>query len=187
MPLAADHKPLESVCPFYEPSARYDARMMITESFDDACAHFQAFLREQGVPSQLLWICREDLTGRRRRLVVHPAPPAINREIYRGLFEAGRKRGFGISLEVACFVGDDAGCYLFVPSDEVEADQSMLSSGLRFSYATDYPDICAFRAVTAGSTISFQIRQMWCRWRGESPLISNLPSRRQLQPARSAS
>jgi len=156
--------------------------MPITETFDEACSALSAFLQREGQPSELLWICREDITGRRNALFVHPSPPANNRELYRRHFDFGVGQARGMRLFVSCFVGPQAHCYVWVPEDDVAADQAMVSEqALNYSFATAPDSRGGFEAQRVGTAARFAILRHWFRFLGESPRLEDIPTRGELR------
>ena len=156
--------------------------MPITETFDEACSALADFLRRQGQSSELLWVCRDDVSGRRRRLFVHPSPPASNRELYQRHFEFGVRQARGVRLDVLCFAAGRACCYVWVPEDNVASSQAMLTDGLRMGFAVEsHESGSGFHAQQCSSSAEFYLRRIWCRFRGESPLIQELPLRADIQ------
>ena len=156
--------------------------MPITETVDEACSAFADFLRRHGQSPELLWICRDDVTGRRRRLFVQPFPPASNRELYQRHFDFGIRQARGVRLDVLCFAGSQACCYVWIPEDDIAASQAMLTDDLRMGFAVESHETgIGFRAQQCGSRAEFYLRGLWCRLRGESPLIQELPLRADIE------
>ena len=153
--------------------------MPVTESFEDACLALIKCLREQGQPSDLTWVFREDITGRRRSVFVHPSPPSHNGDVYRRHFAAGAHTGRGIRLSVLCFAGDSAYCYVSVPDDDVDASQAMLAHGdLCIGFAVEsHESGRGFLARRCHSALEFYVRRIWYRFRGESPFLQKVPRR----------
>lgn len=100
--------------------------------FGEAAREFSAFLESQGAAPGLLWVFREDVCQRGRRVFVRVPVPAENEEIAGGLYERGVKRGLGVRLDALCLLGSRTCCYVWVPSDEEDASYAMLS-GLKLS------------------------------------------------------
>jgi hypothetical protein len=150
------------------------------KTFDEACSELASLLRREEQPSELHWVCREDVTGWRRRLVVHPSPPASNRDWYRDYFDFGQRQARGIRLEALCFAADRAYCYVWVPEDDLAASQAMVSSQcIKYSFATEgMGSERGCQAEIACCPIAFHLRRAWCRWRGESPRLQDVPSRK---------
>ena len=100
-------------------------------SFDEAEGHVQSFLRDQGHPSNLCWIFREDVVERGLRRFIR-VPLVNRRDAAAQLYEYGVERGLGISLEVYDFLEKQPLCFVWVPSDEKDASYRMLS-GLKIA------------------------------------------------------
>jgi hypothetical protein len=154
--------------------------MPVTETFDEACLSLSDFLRREHQPSgELLWLCREDVTGIRRRIFIHPSPPSRNRDLYRQHYEFGVRQGRGVRVEVQFFLAFRPCCYVWVPRDDIDAQYAMLSDGLKFSI----PDRQSKFSTTAGqcrTAPGFSFRRALSRLRGESPIAQDFPSRRDL-------
>jgi hypothetical protein len=154
--------------------------MPVTETFDEACVKLSELLRRESQPAELLWLCREDITGRRRRIFIHPSPPSINRDLYRQRYEFGAQQGRGMRLEVHFFLDDRACCFVWVPRDEIDASQAWLSGDLRLSVPTQKPDY-PITATQCGTLSEFVVRGALSRIRGESPIAQDFPFRSDLQ------
>lgn len=155
---------------------------MISETFHQAAEQFADFLQRAGQVNDLVWSCRENVTGQGRKIAVHPSPPAVNRDLFHRHYDFGVRQGLGVGLEAFCFAGNAAYCCVWVPEDAAAADNAMFAGGLRFSYAME-PDESgkgrvAKRCITKAV---FQLARLWCKLRGESPLVGDLPSRRELE------
>lgn len=149
-----------------------------TESFAEACAVLVDHLRRQGQSTELLWVFRDDVTGRGRRLFAHPSPPATNHKLYQRHFEFGVRQSRGIRVEVACFAAGRACCHVWVPEDDIAADQAMLTDGLRVGFAVESSKSRAgFPAQQCASRAEFSVRRLWCRLRGKSRRIDRIPLR----------
>ena len=154
--------------------------MPVTETFDEACLALSDFLRREDEPcEELLWLFREDVTGVRRRIFVHPSPPSFNRELYREHYEFGARQGRGMRVVVDFFLGRRACCYVWVPRDDMDASYAMLSDGLRLSIPgreSEFP----ITATQCRTSAGFYFRLALSRLRGVSPIAHALPSRHDL-------
>ena len=122
------------------------------------------------------------LTGRRRKYFVHPSPPTTNRTLYQRHFEFGVHQARGVCLDVFCFVGGQACCYVWFPEYDVAASEAMFADHLRYCYTLEgMGSQRGFQAERASSFTAFFIRRVWSRLLGESPMIQELPSRSDLQ------
>lgn len=161
---------------------------VVSETFDEASAKLVKFLQRQRQPSTLRWIFREDVTGIRRALFVHPSPPPVNLDLWRQRYECGVRQGRGIQLGVLCFAADCAYCYVWVPEDDRAASQAMLVEGLRLAYACGADDSgVGLSGQRCYCSATFALRKLWCRSRGESPSIRALPSREHFESLRTGS
>lgn len=129
-----------------------------------------------------MWICREDVTGLRRNLTVHPSPPLVNRMLYQRHYDSGVQQALGVRLEAICFAKPFAYCSVWVPEDLLAADHAMFTGGLRFTFAVESHDMGdGFMATRSTWKAAFALKRIWCRLRGESPLLNGLSSRKKLQ------
>lgn len=103
--------------------------------FREAAQEFSAFLESQWAFPDLLWVFREDVCQRGRRFFVRFPVPEENKGIAEKLYDQGVERGLGVRLEALCLLGSRTCCYVWLPSDEVDASYAMLS-GLKFSVPT---------------------------------------------------
>lgn len=154
--------------------------MPVTHTFDEACVALSDFLqREDWSCVELLWLCREDVTGVRRRIFVHPSPPSANRDLYIQHYERGARQSRGVRLDVLFILGSRACCYVWVPRDDTDASCAMLSDELRLSIPcreTKFP-IAAKQCRTG---LGFYFCRIFSRLRGESPIVQDFPSRSDL-------
>jgi hypothetical protein len=156
---------------------------LIQESFEEASQKLVEFLRSQGHPDHVVWIFREEITGFRRQVFVHPSPPETNRELARRLFNFGIEQGRGLKLMVLGFAEHRAYSYLEVPADDIDASQSM-TSGLHFNVGLENHETGRGRVINrVPSPLLFALRRLYCRLRGETFFVKELPLHRNLQSA----
>lgn len=105
--------------------------------FGDAIKKFQKFLVTHHVSSELLWVFREDVTSRKRRVFVKEPLPSENARLAESLYERGCQRGLGVQLDALCLLGSRPCCYILLPEDELDA-QYMMVKGLKLSVPTDW-------------------------------------------------
>ena len=65
-------------------------------AFPDAVRQCQDFLTGQNISPELLWVFREDVVWRKRRILVKEPLPAENERLVGTLYESGRRRESGI-------------------------------------------------------------------------------------------
>lgn len=95
-------------------------------AFPDAIRQCQDFLTGQSLASDLLWVFREDVAWRKRRIFVKEPLPAENERLVESLYESGRRRGLGIRLEVLCLLDSRPCCYMWLPQGRTEAEYALL-------------------------------------------------------------
>ena len=107
-------------------------------AFPDAVRQCQDFLTGQNISSDLLWVYREDVAWRKRRILVRYPLPAENERLVESLYERGRRRDLGIRLEVLCLLGPRPCCYVWLPQGRTDAEYALLlTSKFIISVPTD--------------------------------------------------
>jgi hypothetical protein len=95
-------------------------------SFEEASARLRAFLDNQSLNSDLLWICREVFLEQWPKLYVK-LPMHNECCLAERIYDEGLRRGIGVELQVFCFVEGRPCCYVWIPKDEIDASYRMLS------------------------------------------------------------
>lgn len=96
-------------------------RMHDIPSFTEACSEFQAFLRDQGAPTRLQWVFREDFYsfGPSHHCIRWPVP-SENASLAAALFEQGRSRGL-VELTARFSIGSAVAVSVLAPQpDEMQ-------------------------------------------------------------------
>lgn len=96
-------------------------------SFSDATKQFRDFLAGQTLSPEFLWVFREDVVSRKRRILVKEPLPQESDKIVESLYETGRQRDLGIRLETLCLLGSHPCCYIWLPKDQMDAEYALLS------------------------------------------------------------
>jgi hypothetical protein len=123
--------------------------------FEVAVQRLRGFLTELGhPPGELVWLFREDVSTRRRRVLIKVPLPTANERIARDRYEQGRGLGIGVCLDVFCRLGLAYCCTCWFVRDWEESAQR-LCGGLKLSVADDLPDACPVRSRLAWAV---------CRW-----------------------
>ena len=107
------------------------------ESYAFAVQQFQDFLIAEGYSQKPLWIFREDVLKRSRRLWLHWPLPSTNVLRAEKEYERGRQLGFGIGLETHCIADSCPCCFVNVAENAEDADYMMVSGGLKMSILQD--------------------------------------------------
>jgi hypothetical protein len=118
--------------------------MSVTPSWEESLVSFQRFIEGQGFSTELVWIFREDVTNCHRRYWVRTPVPASNAALAREQFEAGRRRGLGVTLEVLCRLEGRSACFVWVPEDEEAASYAM-QGPLKFKVPVEAVDAIPVR------------------------------------------
>lgn len=113
--------------------------MSAEEDFQTAYTNYRTFLTQEGHGKEPLWIFREDVIAYKRCVWLRWPLPAQNRELAERLYEQGRQGEFGVCLSTYCVAGYHACCYVFVPDNELDANHTMLQSGLKLAVMLDMP------------------------------------------------
>ena len=108
--------------------------------FSEAVKQLQQFLVGQQLSPELWWVFREDVTANKQRILIKEPLPTENQRIAEALYERGCQRGLGIRLEILCLFESRPCCYVWLPKDELEAENSlMLMSRFIISIPTALP------------------------------------------------
>jgi hypothetical protein len=100
--------------------------------FAAAVLRFQAFLRQQNVSPDFIWIFREDVMTWRRRLYVKLPLPSENEKLAETRYHAGRSLGFGVCLKAFCLIDSIPCCHVWFAKDADNAAQH-LCAGLKLA------------------------------------------------------
>lgn len=106
--------------------------------FDHAVNSLKAFLLEQGRSDDLRWIFKEDLTWHDGKFFLRSPVPEENQSFAGQLYERGSEQGLGVMLDVFCLAAGTPYCYVWVPSDERDAELALLA-GLKISVPFEPP------------------------------------------------
>ena len=109
--------------------------MKTPHSFEQAVISLQEFLVAQKKPPAIQWVFREDLLLHKRQVFLRWPLPQVNELLAAKQYEVGREKGLGLALEVFCFDGEHAFCYVLVPDDAYSAEALMLTD-LKLAYPT---------------------------------------------------
>ena len=117
--------------------------------FDAAVQRLRGFMAELGhPPGELAWVFREDVSTRRRRVLVKIPPPVGNERLARDRYDHGRGLGVGVCLDVFCRLGPAFCCTCWFVRD-LEESARRLCWGLKLSVADDLPDARPVRSQLA--------------------------------------
>ena len=107
--------------------------------FKDAVASFEHFLAEEGHPSQILWVFREDIWRRSSSDVVFRFPSQIeNLALAQRVFAEGRKKGL-VDVHAIASVDDKVVATVWFPKFAHEEIQGW-NRGMKLSIADPLPN-----------------------------------------------
>jgi hypothetical protein len=105
--------------------------------FDEAVSRFEAFLRQNGYPTELVWVEPADLVLPGRRAIYVKLPvPENNLVQARNRFTTAMSTGLGITFGTICELGTTTCCYAWSPKDRTEQQEHLMGSGLKLSAKT---------------------------------------------------
>jgi len=116
------------------------------ESYAFAVQQFQDFLLAENYSQKPLWIFREDVLERSRRVWLRWPLPPTNVLRAEEEYERGRQLGFGIGLATHCIANSRPCCFVNVAENAEEASYMMISGGLKISILQDPPQARLIRS-----------------------------------------
>jgi|SRR5215204_32083 len=142
-------------------------------TFPDAIRQCRDFLVGQNISSDLLWVFREDVAWRKRRILAKVPLPAENERLAESHYESGRRRSLGIRLEVLCLLGSRPCCYVWVPKDQTDAEYALLlMSKFIISVPTDLR-----KAESVNNPLTWQWHKLVEGGAGWEGIVERLPRR----------
>lgn len=103
--------------------------------FDVARSRFCDFVSANQRCDELRFVIAEEIVHLTGQVYVR-LHQRENTALVEEQYATGIERGFGVHVNVYCFVGNQALCYIWLPRDAQDADYRMLS-GLKFSVPTE--------------------------------------------------
>jgi hypothetical protein len=122
-------------------------------NFDTAVQRLRGFMAHLNhPPGELVWVFREDVSTRMRRVLVKVPLPTSNEQIARHCYEQGRALGIGVCLDVFCRL-EPAFCGTCWFVSDLEESSRRLCWGLKLSVASDLPDARPVRSPLAWTVL----------------------------------
>jgi hypothetical protein len=100
--------------------------MPMPTTFSEATDDLRAFLRREGRPDRIAWVFREDVAEIGSVRFIRAPAPAANAQHAERLYLRGVQRGLGVSLEAFAHTDEVTYAWVFVPTDETDAEYSMV-------------------------------------------------------------
>jgi hypothetical protein len=115
--------------------------------FASAVETFRQFLRTQANIETIRWIWREDVFTRRApgshrswtRPIYVNLTAASDESLVERYYQIGVQRGLGVALCVLCIVRGRACCHIYIPDDQIDAEQRMMMGSLKFQVPSPPP------------------------------------------------
>jgi hypothetical protein len=115
-----------------------DSALPVPDSLDDAFLRFREFLRLQGWPDRMQWLTAGTvLFSKKGHYWIKSRKVGEGMTLARETYQQGVSRGLGISIEALCQTDSVTFAYVFVPTDQDEAER-MLIRGLKLSVPLDF-------------------------------------------------
>ena len=131
--------------------------------FENAVASFEHFLAEQGYPSKILWVFREDIWKRSSSDVVLRFPSQMkNLALAKSVFGEGRIKGL-VDVHAIATVGDVTAATVWFPKFKDEKIQGW-NRGMKLSIAHPLPSaksVSGFRWLCFRLQPKFRHYQRW--------------------------
>lgn len=104
--------------------------------FEIAVARFRSFLNDLGHRGPIAWVSPSDALLVSNGWLIRPRAQDMVQHDVMAVYETGIERRLGVKFGVLCFEGTIAWCYIYVPSDQTEAEYGMMPDGLKLSVPT---------------------------------------------------
>jgi hypothetical protein len=155
---------------------RQSAKSVAETSFEEARAYFKDSLSNNGVPSDLLWVFREDVIFLYDRIYIRTPVPTENESLARACYELGQKREFGINLLGFCLLDSRLCSYIAIPQDDLDAQAMLMSKeGVKYSWRTELRE-----AQAISNSLKWRIRAWQSSRARFSRFDNHVPSKRSL-------
>lgn len=106
-------------------------------AFENAVASFQRFLVDEGHPSRILWVFREEVWKRPVEVLLRCPSQMKNQALARKVFEEGRRHGL-VNLDAIATVDDQVAATVWFPKFAGEEIQGW-NRGLKLSITNPMP------------------------------------------------
>jgi hypothetical protein len=100
---------------------------MIPE-FEETISTFCGFLENHGLPRKIIWVAPEHTIFLGREWKIFKGE-GIKESDIRAKYQAARGYPFGVRFGVLCTDDVTSYCYLYIPTDEIDAEYKLLANG----------------------------------------------------------
>lgn len=145
---------------------------MSMQTYSEAKAQLQDFLRSQGHSAEIVWIFQEDVVPRYQAFLIKTPLDNENELIAERIYNLGIERGFGVCLSAFAIRDSRVCCYVLLPNDEEDAVSLLIGEGLKISISCDLPT-----ATTTSSSLVWSWNRILQRLAGLPQYLTNHPSK----------
>jgi hypothetical protein len=108
------------------------------ELFAESSTRLSQFLQDRGLPPRKMCVDWGDVIVKNGRFYVYRSRTKDRAASAEARFQEAAKRGVGVCLEAICTVKDATCTFVYLPSNDDEADQHWIpASGVKLSVPTD--------------------------------------------------
>jgi hypothetical protein len=138
----------------------------VQSSFEESVARFQQFLKEVGYPTTVLWVKPDDVILTDRRLIyVKQSVSKKNESDAQQAYGLGINRKLGVLFCALCSTDEITYAYVWVPTDELDAQRALMPRDLKLSAATGADRIRGMvvrsRLLSACLSMRYRSKQKW--------------------------
>ena len=101
--------------------------------FSDAVTRLREFLYDCQAPTVIEWVALPDVACSGGILYLRPRRADMADAAARSKYEAAIPRRLGVKLASLCQIGSVSYCYVYRPSNRLEAEQLLMPDGLKLS------------------------------------------------------
>lgn len=113
------------------------ANTELPTALEEATKRFRDFLQEQGWPTNIVWLQRDDVLPRSKGISIRARDysEAFGRASQE--YSAGKSKGLGVALIAHCADDQSTFASIFLPADDFEAQRALMGKGLKLSAFVD--------------------------------------------------
>src|SRR5258708_6920397 len=101
--------------------------------FTDAVARFRSFLDDQGHRGPTSWVFPSDVLLVVGGWIIRPRPQETVIAEVGNAYQNAITRRLGVKFDVLCLERETVWCYIYCPTDQIEAEYGMMPDGLKLS------------------------------------------------------
>ena len=135
-------------------------------SFEESVTRFQKFLKEVSYPTTVVWVKQDDVILTDKHLIyIKQCIPQKNESDAQRTYGLGMNRQLGVLFGALCSTDEVTYAYVWVPTDELDAQRALMPRDLKLSAATGTDRIRGMvvrsRLLSACLSIRYRRKQKW--------------------------